>query len=1288
MFATAGEAVTGEKPQSKLWYHDGSYWGIVEGASGVAIYEKVGNTWVRSNAMDAILCPTGQADVKWDGTSLFVLVFNGTPQLFRYTYDAQLRLWNLASGFPVPMPRPSGAETMVLDEDSTGRLWAVAEGGSDINVYCTTSADDRSWSASPVVLRKGVAPDDICTVVAFGGDKIGVFWSDQARDEFGFRIHHDGADMSVWDSEEVVDAGSGFADDHISLAADATGRVYAITKDDFDRMQVHRRAVDGTWSTVRDVTGAIGTRGIIQLSEADQLAYILYTAWNVVPNSVCYRVANMSDLQFGATVTFITSSSNLNNVTGTKQSLPSGTLVALCEGGAKVWENSFEPSGNQGPQAPAAPSNLAAVLQTVPMRVELSWTASSTTVDGYDVYVQVDGAASQKVNAAPVVGTSYTHLNPPAGNLCYHLTAVRGAQTSASTSPSCVSNQSIAPPGTPVAVTATPIVAGSTQGVLALWCDTGAGQVETDLSGNGNDASLGSTAGTDTADPLWTAGVAGQALQFDGSNDYVSVTDAPSFDMAGSFTIEAWVNRGNTKIGCILDKGAVGKRTYRLMVTAAGGLEFSWDDAAGVQRIVTSAALLFKGTGWHHVACVYDANALQNRIYFDGALRATGVGIGVPAANSSPFYLGVYPSGTSLKSPFAGAIDAVHIVPGALYAADFTPVANPLAPPAAGPRSVLVRWAPPTSGSTVGSYRVDRAYFGNIPATLNTAAIIRTVFTDELAPSAQLQYSVTALNTHGDPGIASAPVIVDLRTGPAPLPPQNLLAALDENALGHVHVTWSPPMSGPPAGGYLVYRRLNAAPFALLTSTPVADTTLVDSTSANASLCYFAKALDADGDVSAASDTACVTYVAPPLVGAPLALTATPADTIVAGTAVGAMVLGLDEGTGQVAADATGNGNNATLGTATTVETSDPTWVAGVNGSALRFDGSNDRIKVLDVPGLRFTNSFTVEAWVRRSSFAAEHAILSKGDSNKRNYMVLVQADGHINFTWQTSGGTTHGATSAATLMDANWHHVACVYDQAASRSRIFLDGILATNVVDSGTPITSLDPLYVGARVTAGTVKSFFAGTIDLVRVAPGALYSVNFTPPTSYTQPVAEHVVRLAWQAPAYGTPTGYRIYRQAEGQPFVLINSSALVTGTSFIDEEPLAGVACYHVTAMDANAAEGDPSDPACTGVVKARGSQNELPAVPVVLSLAATPNPFNPATALQFALPAAAPVHLVIYDVRGARVTTLVNGTLPAGTHIARWNGRTDSGANAASGVYFAQLQAGAATKHLKLLLLK
>ena len=81
-----------------------------------------------------------------------------------------------------------------------------------------------------------------------------------------------------------------------------------------------------------------------------------------------------------------------------------------------------------------------------------------------------------------------------------------------------------------------------------------------------------------------------------------------------------------------------------------------------------------------------------------------------------------------------------------------------------------------------------------------------------------------------------------------------------------------------------------------------------------------------------------------------------------------------------------------------------------------------------------------------------------------------------------------------------------------------------------------------------------------------------------------------------------------------------------------------------------------------------------------------PTPFIDATTMHFSLPQSARVELSILDASGRRIARLVDGGLPAGEHVASWDGRDDAGRRGATGVYFARLRAGAFTATRKLVL--
>jgi hypothetical protein len=94
-------------------------------------------------------------------------------------------------------------------------------------------------------------------------------------------------------------------------------------------------------------------------------------------------------------------------------------------------------------------------------------------------------------------------------------------------------------------------------------------------------------------------------------------------------------------------------------------------------------------------------------------------------------------------------------------------------------------------------------------------------------------------------------------------------------------------------------------------------------------------------------------------------------------------------------------------------------------------------------------------------------------------------------------------------------------------------------------------------------------------------------------------------------------------------------------------------------------------------------------VPKIFNLTQNyPNPFNAATTIEFSLPSESNVELVIYDILGRNVRTLVSGWLEGGTHTVTWESADNAGEGRPSGVYFYALRAGDQVMIKKMSLIK
>ena len=83
-----------------------------------------------------------------------------------------------------------------------------------------------------------------------------------------------------------------------------------------------------------------------------------------------------------------------------------------------------------------------------------------------------------------------------------------------------------------------------------------------------------------------------------------------------------------------------------------------------------------------------------------------------------------------------------------------------------------------------------------------------------------------------------------------------------------------------------------------------------------------------------------------------------------------------------------------------------------------------------------------------------------------------------------------------------------------------------------------------------------------------------------------------------------------------------------------------------------------------------------------------PNPFNPITTLRYDLPENSRVNIIIYDMLGREVKTLINQTQDAGYRSVIWDATNDYGKPVSAGIYLYQIQAGEYMQTKKMVLLK
>lgn len=417
----ASGSPSGSKPQSKVWFNDGSWWADLWDAETDDFYihrlDLGTRTWTRTGArLDDRA--NSRSDVLWDGTHLYVASHafaegasttpTGHPaRLRRFSYDPATRTYSLDPGFPVQI-NDARTETLVIDRDSTGRLWATWVQNRKVMV-AVSEPGGTSWGNAFELPGAGqVTSDDISTVVAFGSGKIGVMWSDQDADTVYFAPHTDGVSPTTWGPTEVAYTGRNAADDHINIksVADQSGRIVVAVKTSMsgsDPMVVLLdRSAGGLWGNRPFGVGTDNhTRPIVVVNGETQRAHV-FAASPQSGGQIYEKTAPLSDLSFapgkGRVVLRDDDSDDINNPTSTKQTVSSATglvVLATNDDTRRYWTY-YDPL-NGSPPPPTTTTSTTQPTTTEPTTTT-SEPATTTTVPSGDG-VTFDAVADAQVKS-------------------------------------------------------------------------------------------------------------------------------------------------------------------------------------------------------------------------------------------------------------------------------------------------------------------------------------------------------------------------------------------------------------------------------------------------------------------------------------------------------------------------------------------------------------------------------------------------------------------------------------------------------------------------------------------------------------------------------------------------------------------------------------------------------------------------------------------------------------------------------------------------------------------------
>jgi hypothetical protein len=240
-------------------------------------------------------------------------------------------------------------------------------------------------------------------------------------------------------------------------------------------------------------------------------------------------------------------------------------------------------------------------------------------------------------------------------------------------------------------------------------------------------------------------------------------------------------------------------------------------------------------------------------------------------------------------------------------------------------------------------------------------------------------------------------------------------------------------------------------------------------------------------------------------------------------------------------------------------------------------------------------------------------------------------------------------------------------YDIPAEATMTIMDEL--GGIVFNSGPLTGVGTYQITAPLTAALV------TMDYTAV-PVEL--------TSFVGTVQDNGVLLNWSTATELNNQGFEIERSSSNQEWAKIGyvpgfgTTTEPRAYSYMDNDVDAGTYFYRLKQLDFSGAF-EYSDE-IEVVVDFTPQSFELHQN--------YPNPFNPSTTIQFQVPEASDVSIVIYDMLGQEVRILFSENIQAGAYSVDWNGVNNAGQKMSSGSYIYRMTAGDYVDTKEMILLK
>ena len=657
----------------------------------------------------------------------------------------------------------------------------------------------------------------------------------------------------------------------------------------------------------------------------------------------------------------------------------------------------------------------------------------------------------------------------------------------------------------------------SNSGLVGYWnFEEGTGNSRTfDRSGNGNTGTLTSM------DPLtdWVNGATstGQALDFDGNNDYVSVGDSVNLDIVGSITVATWVRANSFGVGGDEERlvfkgtGPSNGNIYTLGIGDSKAMFslhlaiFSGSNCQGSSPCIAGNTTLATNR-WYYLVGTYDGTVI--RIYVDGRLDGSQNAVSTGTADANAVLFGARSDG---QDTLTGSLDEVRIYNRALTSSEVERLYKLQKPKVASGvdnTGLVGYWA---FEEGIGTRAVDSSFNNNI-GTLTTMDNSDWVTgrvggaLDFDGGNEYVQMAGYYPVTGGNPRTISA-WIKPRDTGAAKVIAMWGSTAVSGGRFQFV-VTVGDKLSigieGSSFGGVVdvedgfwhhvvakcTGNNLNTCSLFVDGSldTNSGTSATIDTTSTNDPLTigYWPSGtfgpFDGQIDEVRIYNRALTSSEVERLYKGSKAsvVNKTKTNRITNGL-VGYWTFDGKDIYSTTALDRSGSGNNGTL-------TNGPVPTLGKIGQALSFDGSNDYVDVGTMSGID-VSTVTYSAWVYPINTTGGGIMYTGNGTTIHTKMDKLGNPPRVEFTYVWSTSICKSATTNGTLPVNAWTHVVVTYDRSIACSAsygpsIYLNGVLKSSAdtrTGSGGALTGTNRVTIGSSL----VPSFyFPGRIDDVRI------------------------------------------------------------------------------------------------------------------------------------------------------------------------------------------------------------